>query len=222
MTTGFFLSLRSDVQHFLHAASLVAEVHRRMPGVEVIQLSDKHTPVVPGVTGVSSILAENESSLLDLRLSLYASREGEWLLIDTDVSIRNDVRGVFADESFDVALCDRNWPHLAQGEKIMHTMPFNTGVVFTRRQEFWQDVLAHWRALPLAVREDWMSEQRAVYAIVRTGRYHVKILPGMAYNYPPGKADDAPIVAACVHYKGNRKKWLSAHANDVLGGRSCG
>jgi hypothetical protein len=215
MNVGFFLALRTDMSHYLHAAALVREVQRHMPGVGVVQLSDRETSAVPGVSAVTRL--DWSGPLLHQRLALYATCIGEWLLVDTDVSIQNAVVGVFDDPVFDVALCDRNWPHSAQGEALMHTMPFNTGVVFCRSSTFWADVLAQWLALPDGVRADWMSEQRAVYEVVRTGRYRVKILSGMAYNYPPKTEDDAPVLAALLHYKGPRKAWRSARAYHLLG-----
>jgi hypothetical protein len=214
MKIGFFLALRHDVQHYLHASCLVAEAKLRMPGVKVVQLSDADTPLVPKVDEVKRF--KRPASLLKQRLTLYAELDGDWLLVDTDVSIRNDVRGVFSDDMFDVALCDRNWPHLKQGDQMLHLMPFNTGVVFTRSRAFWCDVLQYWRSLSGPQQLDWLSEQIAVYHIVRTGRYRVKILPGMAYNYPPNAPQDQPVIAAMLHYKGNRKPWLSQHAYAVL------
>lgn len=225
MKAAFFLVLRQDVQHFLHGASLVRDLQRRMPGVPVVQLTDVKTPAVPGTASVlrhpAPDITPQTAALLDLRLTLYAAcargaRGDNVLYLDTDVSVRNDVRGVFDDPHFDVAVCDRNWPHLPQGEALLQTMPFNTGVVFCRHPSFWDDVLTVWRGYPSAQRADWMSEQTAVYDVVRTGRYRVKILPGMAYNYPPSGPDDAPVLAALIHYKGPRKAWLSTHAYQVL------
>lgn len=209
MNVGFFFVLRTDPQHYLHAASLVADVHRVMPGVPVTQFSDRTSPLVPGATVVR---LDSTAPLLDQRLSHYARCGGNWLLVDTDVSVRADVRGVFADEVFDVALCDRRWPHLPQGEQMLHEMPFNTGVVFSRTSLFWVDVLACWRNFAPERQANWMSEQAAVYEVVRTGRYRVKILAGDAYNYPPAAPDAIPPYAALVHYKGERKAWLSKAA----------
>lgn len=216
MTVGFFLALRNDVSHFLHGSALAYEVKRVMPGVEVVQFTDGKTPMVPGAD--RCVRFDGEAPLLEQRLSLYASVTGEWLFVDTDVSVRNDVRGLFADPVFDVAVCDRNWPHLVQGETMMQTMPFNTGVCLTRCQPFWRRVLARWQSYPEHVKRDWLSEQQAVYDVVRSGRFRVKILPGMIYNYPPKSADDRPIVAAMLHYKGPRKPWRSALAMQTLAG----
>ncbi len=146
--------------------------------------------------------------MLERRLEHYAQCDGDWLLVDTDVQILADVSDVFTG-FFDVAIADRNWPGIPQGDGVMHTMPFNTGVVFTRTALFWQDVLAVWRQFPPDQR-DWMSEQRAFYQVVRTGAYRVKILPGEQYNYPPRRATDPCTAVRIAHYKGSeRKQWLT-------------
>jgi hypothetical protein len=54
-----------------------------------------------------------------------------------------------------------------------------------------------------------MSEQRAVWDVIRQGRYLVKILLGQVYNYPPRDEKDACEGAKLVHYKGPRKAWLT-------------
>ena len=124
--------------------------------------------------------------------------EADWLLVDTDVSIRSDVRDVFDDTRFDVALTDRHWPHLPQGETMLHDQPFNIGRRVLAVAAFWREVLAQWRRLRATRREDWMSDQRAVYAVVRSGAFRVKILAGQFYNYPPTGAD-VPRHGRCSH-----------------------
>lgn len=205
MRLGFFTVVRRDPQHYLHAVGLIADCRRLMPHVPITHGTDETTPKL---AGVSKTLRLPHGPLLERRLDAYAATTpGDWLLLDTDVSLRADVSSVFADP-FDVAFADRHWPHLPQGDSTMHTMPFNTGVAFSRAPQFWQDVLAVWRGYPTN-QHDWYSEQRAVYEVVRTGRYRVRILPGMIYNYPPLTADDPCTNAQIVHYKGPRKVWLT-------------
>jgi hypothetical protein len=211
MRVGFFTMFQRDPRPFMHAAALVREIRRTMPGVEVHQFTDLTTPEVPDVSTTTRFKV---GGVIEGRMRAYASLTGEWLLLDTDVSVRQDVRDIFADRCFDVALADRNWPHLAQGERLLQEMPFNTGVVFLRSDRFWSLVAAVWEEYP-ADKRDWYSEQRAVYEVVRTGQFRVKILPGMIYNYPP-VADEAPPPAALIHYKGERKEALTRHATAVL------
>lgn len=205
MNIGFFTVYRRDPIHLLHAEALVRACHQHMPGQPTIQLTDETTPEVPGVSAVRRL---PHGPMLERRLEHYATAEGNWLLLDTDTTVLRDVADVFDGPAFDVALSDRNWPHLTQGDPVMHTMPFNTGVVFSRTAAFWRDVLAVWRAYDSNAR-GWLSEQRAVYDVVRTGHYRVKILPGMVYNYPPRSPDDAMRGVCIAHFKGPRKEWLS-------------
>lgn len=210
MTVGFFTVFRVDPTPLLHAAALVKDVQRVMPDVPIVQLTDETTGSVAPIAR-----RKPHGPMLERRLEHYADCQGDWLLVDTDVAIRADVRHVFDDPAFDVALTDRQWPHLPQTDEVLRTMPFNTGVVFSRSPGFWQSVLETWRGYPEAAR-DWLSEQRAVAAVVKSGQFHVKVLPGQIYNYPPRTADDRSA-AAILHYKGpHRKAWRTAAAPAVL------
>lgn len=202
MNVGFFTVYRLDPQHYVLADKLVRSVRSAMPGVEVVQFTDESSPAV---LGVDRVRRRPPGKMLERRMEHYAECEGEWLLVDTDVLVRQDVRDVFADGVFDVALADRSWPHLPQKEDVLATMPFNSGVMFSRSPDFWRSVLAIWRE---AGKNDWMSEQRAVYEAVRSGRHRVKILPGMKYNYPPKGPKDPLDGVAIAHFKGERKQWM--------------
>ena len=211
MNICFFTVFKSDPQPLLHATMLVQEAREVMPGVPIVQFTDLKTPQVRGTDKVRRL---EPGDILERRLDHYAVCPPESLLIDTDVSIRADVRSVFDDAAFDVALCDRNWPYLAdESARFAHTMPFNSGVVFTRNPLFWQHVRMLWSA-----REDktWHSEQKAVFDAVKSGKWRVKVLPGQVYNYPPQSPDDSCDHAALVHYKGPRKAWLTQRCYRLL------
>lgn len=206
MQIGFFLVFRRDPQHYLHARALIASARAVMPGVPITQFTDLRSPPVPGIDGIRRL---PHGPLLERRLEHYSHCDGDWLFLDTDVELRADVQEIFPLTPFDLALADRDWPGIPQGDLVMHTMPYNTGVCFSRNPIFWQQVLATWRGFPDNQR-DWLSEQRAVYAVIRTGQFLLRILPGQIYNYPPRTADDACADAKIVHYKGPRKAWWTA------------
>ena len=209
MTLGFFCVFRRDPQPYALAARLVASARRILPDVPIVQFTDPTSPPVPGVT---SVARGPRLPMLESRLTHYATCEGDWLLVDTDVELRQDVSAVFPPHAFDLAVADRNWPGMPQGDEVMLSMPFNTGVVFSRNPAFWQTALATWQAYPADTR-DWLSEQRAVYDTIRTGRFLVQILPGQVYNYPPRGPDDPCTGAAIVHHKGPlRKDWYLARS----------
>lgn len=205
MNVAFYTVIRRDPQHFLHAQALVESVRRVMPGVTVLHLTDTDSPAVLN----THAMRLPDGPMLERRLEHYAACSGATLFLDTDTSVTRDVRDVFDDPHFDIAIADRHWAGIPQGDAVMHTMPFNTGVVFSRSPEFWQETLRVWRGFPKE-QKDWMSEQRAVYQVIRTGRFRVKILPGEVYDYPPRTQDDPCTGAAIVHYKGpERKRWLT-------------
>jgi len=207
MRIGFFCVFRRDPQPYALADRMIASVRATMPAYTITQLTDLTSPPCDGIDDLRRL---PPGPMLERRIEHYSlCTAADWLLLDTDVELRADVSSVFPPHPFDVALADRNWPHLPQGDAVMHTMPFNTGVVFSRNPAFWLDVLAVWRAYPPEAR-DWMSEQRAVYHVVRTGRYLVQILPGQIYNYPPASPEDSCIGAKIVHHKGPRKDWWLA------------
>ena len=212
MTIGFYTVFRTDPQHFLHATAATLEAQRCMPGVPIVQFTDEKTGRVPGVHDVRRL---PHGQMLERRLEHYAAVDGEWLLVDTDVVIRRDVQAVFEDRAFDVALTDRDWPHLPQPADVLQSMPFNTGVAFSRCQAFWTDTLTVWRGFREDAR-DWLSEQRAVAIVARTGKYRVKVLSGSIYNYPPKDQNDKNNDAAIWHYKGPRKTWLTRFAYECL------
>lgn len=205
MTLGFYTVFRKDPSHFLMARRMLLSARAVMPGVEVVQLTDEKTPAVPGVNRVNR---RPHGRMLERRLEHYASCQGEWLLLDTDVIVQRDVRDIF-ERAFDVALTDREWSHVSQSDEFMREMPFNTGVAFSRSPAFWQAVLETWRGLTTEQQNDWMSEQRAVAHVVRTDTFTVCVLPGMVYNYPPTTETDVGLKdAALVHFKGARKQMM--------------
>lgn len=203
MTVGFFAVFRRDPEHYILADILVRSVRAVMPGVPVVQFTDERSPAV---SGVDAVRRKPNGKMLERRLEHYADCHGDWLMVDTDVVIEREVRQVFA-SPFDVALCDRDWPHVAPTPALTEEMPFNTGVVFSRSPEFWQRVLTVWRAYP-DEQKDWLSEQRAVAQVVRSQAFRVRILPGSVYNYPPAADGEVPASVAVQHFKGPRKAWM--------------
>ena len=205
MKIGFYTVFRHDPQHYALAQVMLRSIRRVMPDVEIVQFTDETSPAVHGV---DSVRRKSHGRMLERRLEHYADCHGDWLLLDTDTKVQRDVCDVF-EHAFDVALADRHWPHLPATPELTAKMPYNTGVVFCRKPEFWQAVLRTWRAYPKEQQDDWMSEQQAVADVLRTTNFKLLVLPGMTYNYPPLRKND-PAIASCAiaHYKGDRKSWM--------------
>lgn len=203
MKIGIFLVFRKDPQGYVLGGKLVQSIRKHMPGEEIVHLTDETSPQLIGTDLVRKV---PNGKMLECRIKHYSECEGEWLLLDTDVMVKQSVRDVFNDASWDLALADRNWSHNPQTHEAFTQIPYNTGVVFSRNNMFWHFVLDEWSK---AKENDWNSEQRAVWQVIRTGQFRVKILPGMVYNYPPKDQKDPCTGAALVHYKGQtRKLWM--------------
>ncbi len=214
MQVGFFVVFRRDPHPYVQAEALIRSVRANMPDVRIVQFTDETSPAVLGVDEVRRLPG---GPMLGVRLAHYAACEGEWLLVDTDVLVRRDVRSVFADPSFDIAFAKRDWVHLAaeSAKLTAEGMPYNTGVAFSRSQAFWQRVHAEWLKLPKE-QQDWLSEQRVVAKTLwlpdRVWVLHE--LPGW-YNYPPDPNVEPPREAMILHYKGGRKDVMLQHAREI-------
>lgn len=172
-----------------YAAAMVASVRRVMPDVDVAQLPAPDGPIARAV------------------LEAYASVEGEWLFVDTDVILQEDVRSIF-DQPFDVAVATREGTFRPgeDGSKFMTRMPFNKGVVFSRSQPFWRAALDRITEMKPAA-QGWMGDQQAMCDVIASGAFRVVTLPNR-YNYPPQFRGEPVADKAALHFKGPRKPWM--------------
>jgi hypothetical protein len=174
-----------------------------MPDVEVCHLASSEAQELPGVDRV--FRRKKDVPMAMFRMQHHASVEGDWLFIDTDVIIKKDVRDVFDDKTFDIAIADRKGTDM-EGSSYAKVMPYNMGVVFSRSPAFWKSAYIYLSKLP-AQYQEWEGDQRVVCdMIANPNGYEVKIIPGKTYNYPPQKGENDQ--ASILHYKGARKKWL--------------
>lgn len=214
MTVGFLFVETGDEAGRLCAEGMVRSVQRSMPGVSVCQFTDETTRRVDGVDDLRRLPMEPMGLL---RFRHQASVTGDWLFLDTDVIVQQDVRRVFH-QSFHVAIPTRNWKHLRRAEGFTERMPFNAGVVFSRSQGFWQEALSRLEASDTQDRE-FMGHQQVICDLIDTGRYQVLCVKGSKYNCPPyvpggkeggNKKLGAQMVreAAIVHYKGAHRKHM--------------
>lgn len=201
---GFFTVFRRDPQHYILADILVRSIRAAMPSVPIVQFTDETSPKVDGV---DEVRRKPHGKMLERRMEHYAEAKGEWLLLDTDTVVQQDVQAVF-DQPFDVAVADRNWPAIPCTDEYRRVMPFNTGVIFQRNPSVYQQALAIWRGFSADEQAAWTSEQRAVAMAVSSFTVHV--LPGMVYNRPPATQHEDVSDAAIVHFKGSRKAWMRA------------
>ena len=211
MNVGFFTvyhgGLRyNETVHLVLADRMIRSVRKEMPKVEIVQLTDEKTPAIMGVDRVQRLPGDVPMAVQCVRH--YAACQGDWLLIDTDVIVQDDVRDVF-DEPFDVAVCDRDGT-LVEGEEdlqMMKEMPHNIGVMFSRSKAFWKAVEAKMHDMT-PERKHWLGNQYAACDVIASGQFHVKIIPGIQYNYAAHNVHDKCESASIVHYKGPMRKKL--------------
>lgn len=195
-----FVLTAGDPTGYVLADFLLRSIRTTMPGVEVTQLTDATSPVLVGVDAVqrrpvapiAAFIAEHWAALED----------GDWLLVDSDVVVQKDVRPVFDQLKFDLAVATREGT-LASGEdaQFMRRMPFNCGVVYSRSAAG-RRVLAD-RVRQLSVQDQaWLGIQLVMPQLRPLILYNT-------FNFPPRTPDDSHVPSAhVVHYKGPWRKRL--------------
>lgn len=177
-------------------------------GYDVVQMTDERTQAVPGAGAVVR-LPWDGARLMTYRLQHLAALAEPALIVDTDVLFVRDVRHVW-ERPFDVALTRRAGPAFdPNGVDLAEMMPYNTGVMFSRCQAFWQRCHALCREFPEEVQR-WYGDQYAVR--FAAPEFSVLELPVDPYNYSPGTPDEDVSQRYIVHYKGARKDWMLALA----------
>ena len=200
MRVGFFV--QGDGVHWDVAKTLLSSCRKAMPDVEIVQLTDGKTPAHEGV---SVVRMAGDMPMAVRRMSLQGMLSGDWLFIDTDCVIRKDVRHVFDDKDFGVALTDRVGSLVGEGP-YGKKMPYNIGVVFSRDPSFWGEVVKNLVELP-AKAQEWEGDQWVVAEMVRAG-WPVKVIPGRIYNFTPELGHESVDHASIVHFKWRRKEWI--------------
>lgn len=210
MTVGFFLNGDPNGTAYRLAALLVASIRAAMPAVPVVQFTDEKSAALAGVDEIRRRPLERMGVT---RIAHQASVDGDWLFLDADTIVLQDVRDVFDDPKFDVAIASRRGTFKNADEEqsaFMARMPFNNGVVFSRSARFWRAVEAALREMK-PERQEFMGEQQALNDVIRSGPYAVRVLAGV-YNYPPHSPVEDLSFAKIVHYKGKRKSWILERA----------
>lgn len=209
MRAAFVLTATDDPTGYVAADFCLRSLKRHMPDVEVWQLTDRTSPSVVGVDNVVR-MSGNARALPFTRFmaAMYATvaPDGEWLFLDTDVVVQQDVRHIFDVPAFDLAVADRAGTYLEgeSGSEFMAAMPYNAGVMFSRPAAPWGAITEAIDALPVQ-QQQWLGVQLALAALIPSGGVRASILPP-TYNYPPHAADEDVSTKACVHYKGPWRK----------------
>jgi hypothetical protein len=193
------------------ARALVHSARDVMPDIPIVQFTDMATKEVKHVTEVRRKPSE---PMALLRMRHHACVRSNWLFVDTDVIFQQDIRGTFK-LTFEIGLTSRAWNHVKAAVGFSERMPFNTGVVFSKRPHFWQEVYCRLRNYP-SEEQQWMGDQAVIgeMFLEDSGRYDFRVLSGTRLNFPPLVEDPAKQYAQqlkdahIVHYKGPERKKL--------------
>ncbi len=191
------------------AQIMVTSVKQVMPAAKIVQMTDYDTKPVIGVDEVIRKRYDGRFLMPYRMLHLQDFPESQAIFLDTDVVVRKDLAPVF-DEDFDIGLTIRLHPIIdPNGVDVTKTMPYNTGVMFSKQagKPFWAKAHQYCLSLPLEKRE-WWGDQLSVKAIADTTSLKVKTFPCDLYNYTPKKPDEDLGGKFVVHYKGKRKEWM--------------
>lgn len=185
-------------------AKMVEHVRRTMPQHAILHMTDSVTPSV--TADRRQELPYDGSRLMTYRLQHLAEVAEPMIVLDTDVIVQADLSAVF-DKDFDVALTKRKGRILYGGKDIVASMPYNTGLMFSRNPEFWRDAYALCRKAPQDMQR-WFGDQLCVAAVAKSGKYKVLELPCSKFNYTPATQNEDVSAKFAVHYKGQRKDWM--------------
>lgn len=200
------------------AEGLCANVREVMPGTKIVHVTDEETRPLDGPHERFHVKRDVPLMTWHMRCHQEAqSLADEVLFTEPDVRFRSEILHVFDDQGFDVAVTEREvdstWDLNGQKVLLSAVAPYTLGTTFSRSAEFWREVTEH--CATLGGREQhWLGDMLSLWAIMQTGRYKVKVIPGPIYNHIPCSREDACDVKV-LHYKGMRKEWLFEQAREA-------
>jgi lipopolysaccharide biosynthesis glycosyltransferase len=184
------------------ARLMVESVREHLPNARIVQMSDPDTDAI-----VEEVIRKPyDGRMMTFRLDHLADfPHSSMLILDDDCIVKGDLSHVFG-KAFDVALTLRTGPVHYEGINMTESCPYNTGVMFSRSQDFWERAAQVAHNLPDRFQR-WWGDQMAVGLTARRGKWVVHDLDVQRYNWSPGAPSDTSD-ALVWHYKGQRKKWL--------------
>lgn len=199
------------------AEDLVLNAKAVMPGVRVVHVVDEKTAPIPGA---EVLCVPRDVPLMTWHMRCHERAQSlaeEVLFTEPDVRFRAEVLHVFDDPDFDIAVTEREvdstWDIDGQKVLLSDVAPYTLGTTFSRNGDFWREVAAHCATLGHK-EQNWLGDMLALYHVMQTGRYKVKVIPGQIYNHIPCSREERCDVNV-LHYKGMRKEWLFAGAREA-------
>lgn len=193
------------------AEGLCQNVRTVMPDVEIVHVTDEETLPLNGPH--KRLHVKRDVPLMTWHMQCHQEAQslgGEVLFTEPDVRFKANILDVFDDPGFDIAVTEREvdstWT--LDGKKVMlsDVAPYTLGTTFSRSAEFWREVTEHCATLG-DKEQHWLGDMLSLWAVMRRGRYKVKVIPGPIYNHIPCSREDSCDVKV-LHFKGMRKEFL--------------
>jgi hypothetical protein len=206
----FYVDMGEGRKEIERAVQLMADSAKKvMPDCHLVQFADQEISALPGMDEVI-FRPIGSLGLMESRMDHFASYpHEEMLFLDPDIIVQKDLWHVF-DHPFDIAIAGRGSRPIIQDETgldVRFSMPYNTGVIFSRGNAFWSRVCVEMRGMSRSDRE-WFGDQVAVGRVVKSKIFNVHVLDGHLYNYTPVQRSEDVSERLAVHYKGKRKAWM--------------
>lgn len=200
------------------AEGLCENIKEVMPGTRIVHVTDDATNPLEGPDDRLIVKRDVPLMTWHMRCHQMAQSLGEEVLFtEPDVRFRQEILHVFDDPDFDIAVTEREVDSVwdINGQKVMlsDVAPYTLGTTFSRKAEFWKDVTEHCATLG-DKEQHWLGDMLSLWAVMQTGKYKVKVIPGPIYNHIPCSREDKCDVRV-LHYKGMRKEWLFTQAREA-------
>lgn len=196
---------------------LVRSILAHNPGAEIVQVTDRETPTVPGVTWSHATEVDRQYLML-CRVGAWADLglDEPALYLDTDMIVNRPIDVTRALGEGSVAMCRRSFNRDAifntrqrglefpeyEGRTLDDLYPYVGCCTITQDAGVWADLLELYYALPSKFWK-WYGDQEVLREYARN--HPVVDLPESLWAGLP-EAGGHPLI---THYKGQRKKLLA-------------
>ena len=216
MSTFVFFHVGNDLTM---PTAMVASIVKHNPGAEIIQVTDHHTPTVPGVTWTHPTTGDLAQLML-WRTTAFAALQLQQpaLYMDTDMIVRKPILPAMLLQEAAIAVCRRSFQkdaifNIAQrgfeytehaNKTLDQVYPYIGCATITANAKPWMDLAERYQALPEKYKA-WYGDQEVLRDYVNgMPSFCVAHLPEHQYACLPEHLDTYKN-PAIVHYKGKRK-----------------
>lgn len=179
-------------------------------GYEVIQLSDKVAPDVPGADFVLRRAKDAPSMLW--RYQRLLDIPAPYIMLDTDILVAKDISEAIQK---DAAVTWRPVHNVIVKDVGVVPMPYNGGFLAVNNDAFMRALVDKMEAQEPRWQE-WYGDQMALRDVVAEEKFDVKILRDQAWNYVPDFLGDT-TPARVLHFKGKRKSMMRPYFDALMG-----